>query len=86
MKRNGNTVTLAEEFDSMLEQEGFTKHISLYKERHVWNVLTAMKLFIRIYFGLQTHLQLITKKLKGNFIFTIILKNSILTLKHSILT
>ena len=25
--------TLAEEFDSMLEQEGFAKHISLYKER-----------------------------------------------------
>ena len=49
-------------------------------------MVTAMKLFIRIYFGLQTHLQLITKKYKGNFIFTIYLKNSILTLKLSILT
>ena len=52
----------------------------------VWNVVTAMKLFIRLYFRLQTHLQLITKKLKGNFMCTINLKNSILTLKHSILT
>ena len=32
-KKSGNTVTLAEEFYSMLEQEGLTKHISLYKER-----------------------------------------------------
>ena len=29
---------------------------------YVWNVVATMKLFIRIYFGLQTHLQLITKK------------------------
>ena len=42
---------------------------------NVWNVVTAMKLFIRIYFGLRTHLQLITKKQKGNFVFTINLKN-----------
>ena len=32
-EKNGNTVTLAEEFDRMLEQEGLTKHISLYKGR-----------------------------------------------------
>ena len=32
-EKSGNTVTLAEEFYSMLEQEGLTKHISLYKER-----------------------------------------------------
>ena len=41
----------------------------------VWNVVTAMELFIRISFRLKTHLQLITKQLKGSFIFTIILKN-----------
>ena len=32
------------------------------KLNHVWNVVTTMKLFIKIYLGLQTHLQLITKK------------------------
>ena len=28
-EKSGSTVTLAEEFDRMLEQEGLTKHISL---------------------------------------------------------
>ena len=32
-EKAGNNVTLTEEFDSMLEQEGLIKHISLYKER-----------------------------------------------------
>ena len=32
-EKSGNTVTLAEKSDRMLEQEGLTKHISLHKER-----------------------------------------------------
>ena len=32
-EKSNNTVTLADEFDRMLEQEGLTKLISLYKER-----------------------------------------------------
>ena len=32
-EKSGNTTTLAEEFASMLEQEGLTKHISLNKKR-----------------------------------------------------
>ena len=32
-EKSGNTATLAEEFASMLEQEGLTKHISLNKKR-----------------------------------------------------
>ena len=32
------------------------------KNKNMWNVVTAMTFFVRIYFGLQTHLQLITKK------------------------
>ena len=32
-EKSGNTATLAEEFGSMLEQEGLTKHISLNKKR-----------------------------------------------------
>ena len=32
-EKSGNTVTLAEEFDRMLKQEGLTKCISFYKER-----------------------------------------------------
>ena len=32
-EKSGNTVTLAEEFDRKLEQEGLTRYICLYKER-----------------------------------------------------